>query len=167
MSEAATQELIAQLSASDIEQRRAAASAFMLSPENTQLALVPLCHAAGDPDEAVRESAVAALEECEVPKASACAGLSDLLMSETTDTAYWAATLLGRLGSDAKPWAADIAMALNGHSASAVRQRCAWALGKIGAADTAITDALSQAAKSDDSRLARLAESSLKKLSGS
>jgi HEAT repeat protein len=79
--------------------------------------------------------------------------------------AYWAATLLGRLGEGASAAVAALATTL-GAADLAVRERCAWALGKIGPAAGAARDALRRSAAGSDERLARLASEALTAIGG-
>jgi hypothetical protein len=79
------------------------------------------------------------------------------LADENSDIGYWAATLLGRLEERAAPAVAALAAAISGPHEIAVQERAAWALGRIGPAAAPALGALTQAACSDQPRLARLA----------
>ncbi len=94
--------------------------------------------------------------------------LSQLLSEQNLDVAYWAATLLGRLGADKADACAGavkpLADALQSHPAPAVQERAAWALGQIGPRPPSAKPALEAAANSSSPRLSRLAKESLEKI---
>jgi HEAT repeat protein len=127
---------------------------------------VSLVKACADAVEEVRESVVAALEELGPAPPSDVPALVSLLASPHSDVGYWAATLLGRLGPDAATAVPALTATLSGSAHLAVRQRAAWALGEIGPAAAAARDALAKASKSDDPRLARLAQQAINQLGG-
>ena len=77
------------------------------------------------------------------------------------DVAYWAATLIGRLGPDGAASVPALIAALEDSPHQNVRQRAARALGKIGPGAAAAKDSLQKAAAGDDPRMARLAERAL------
>jgi HEAT repeat protein len=135
--------------------------------EEARGAAVPLVRAAGDRHEEVREWATAALEELGPPAPADLASLAELLASEEADVVYWAATLLGRLQFEAAPAAPALCAALHAQRPHNVRERAAWALGKIGrpAGDAAAT-ALEQAAADSQPRLSRLAQQALEQFRG-
>jgi HEAT repeat protein len=87
--------------------------------------------------------------------------IAQLLANPSPDSAYWAATLLGRLGEQAAEAVPDLARTVESRSEITVRQRAAWALGKIGPAASAAVEPLRHAANADDPRLARLAKQAL------
>ena len=68
------------------------------------------------------------------PRPADASALAALVNKPSLDVAYWAATLLGRLESQAAPAVPQLAEALDRHTESTVRERAAWALGKIGPA---------------------------------
>ncbi len=158
------QELVAGLTSTDLATRREAAERLMGMGADAESAAVSLCMATADPDELVREAATAAIEELGAPTPAARAELAELLRSQAADPAYWAATLLGRSGPDAASHVPELAAALTAHPAINVRQRCAWALSQVGSAAAGGLAALQQAAKSDDPRLARLAQDAISKI---
>lgn len=153
--------LIAALGGSDSAERARAAESLARMGTSAAPAAVELALAAADANEAVREWATAALEESGPPPATACGRLAELLSHANADAAYWAATLIGRLERAGAPAEAELTKALSERREPAVRQRAAWALGKIGAHSAAAIAALRQAAASDDPRLARLAREAL------
>lgn len=111
--------------------RQAAAEELSRRPQQgAAIALVEACIHADD----ALESITAALEVLGAPAASDVAPLAKLLDSPSLDTAYWAATLLGRAGEDAASATPELTRALGAHAELAVRERAAWALGRIGPA---------------------------------
>ena len=120
-------------------------------------AAVPLVRACGDDDDRVREWAGAALEGLGSPPAHTTSDLAGLAAAEDPLAAYWAVTLLGRLGEGAAAAVPVLIGRLGEDVDPAVAQRAAWALGKIGPSAAAAVEPLRHAATSDDPRLARLA----------
>ncbi len=123
-------------------------------------AAVELVSACAD-DESVQRWAVAALEELGPPNLDALEPLSELVTSSNRLVAYWAVTLLGRLGPDAATSQDVLARVLSNSQDSAVQERVAWALGKIGSTTGGALTALQQATTSGNPRLVRLAQSAL------
>ena len=150
-----------QLASSDPEQRAAAAELLSQAGEAAALAAVPLVTACGDADERVREFAVAALEDLGPPPAADVALLIKLVDSPQPLVAYWAITLLGRSGQDAAEAVAVLVACVESSTDLSVRQRAAWALGKIGPAAAAARGTLKRAVDQGDERLARLANEAL------
>jgi HEAT repeat protein len=148
-------DLINDLNAVQVDLRRRAAESLARHPE-ASAAAVSLVRSCGDSDEEVRQWAAAALEEMGAPSAGDVPAIAELAVATDADTAYWAATLLGRLGPPAVESVPVLVQVLESDAAPSVRQRAAWALGKIGSA--AAVPALQQAADSADPRLARLAQ---------
>jgi HEAT repeat protein len=159
-------QLIDDLNAPRVEVRRRAAERLARHPE-AGAAAVSLVRACGDSDEQVREWAVAALEELGAPSPGDVAALVELITAACSDAAYWAATLLGRLGPPAVASVPQLARVLESEADAAVRQRAAWALGKIGPAAAAAVPALKKAAATEsDPRLARLAAAAQDRING-
>ncbi len=158
-----TETLVDRLRSASTSDRRAAAQQLARLGPAARPAAVALAEAAGDADEEVREWAAAALEELGAPAAEDVPRLSALLASDEP-VAYWAATLLGRMEGDGQAAVTSLVAALRTHPAVAVRQRAAWALGKMGSAAAAATAALEEAALADDARLARLAGQALRQV---
>jgi HEAT repeat protein len=148
--------LINSLRSDDAAKRQAAAERLAQLGTDAQEAAVPLVEVC-DCDESIREWAVAALEGLGPPRPADIGPLVELLKRPTLDTAYWAATLLGRLEDQAAPAVSGLVRALESHGELAVRQRAAWALAQIGPAACAARAALEAAAGSSDARLASLA----------
>ena len=154
-------ELIAALSSADAAARCEAAEGLARHGEEAGPAAAALARAAGDEDETVREAAVWALEELGPPPLDQLDQLAGLLSSAEADTAYWAATLLGRLEDHAAAAVPALSQALAPSVALPVRERAAWALGKIGPSAAAAREALTAAAGADEPRLSRLAQKAL------
>jgi len=149
------------LASEDVAVRlQAAERAAQLGSEAQPLA-VALVRACGDADEEVRNWVTGALEELGPPRGADLQPLSHLLADSNEEVSYWAATLLGRLKKDAAPAVPDLTHVLEHSSSLAVRQRAAWALGRIGAAARAAMPALKEASTSNNPRLARLAAEAL------
>ena len=153
------------LNAPEPARRAAAAEHLARLGEGARGAAVPLARAAGDASESVREWAVAALEGVGPPAAEDLTALRQLMLQDATDdAAYWAVTLAGRLGVDASAAVPELIRLLGAADPVAVRQRAAWALGRIGPAAAEAESALRQASDSDDPRLARLASAALEQI---
>ncbi|MFM7072071.1 MAG: HEAT repeat domain-containing protein [Planctomycetota bacterium] len=120
-----------ELAAFEAFRRVAAAERLARLAEGAAGVAAALVKATGDDEEAVREWAVAALEACGPPPADSGDELILLLDSPSLDVAYWAATLLGRLGQATDAATSALARSAAGSPHSAVRRRAAWALEKI------------------------------------
>ena len=107
-----------------------------------------------------------ALDQDIMPKEGVDA-VVELLADEAPDVAYWSATLIGRLGERAVAAVSALCSALEADRPVIVRERAAWALGRIGqsAGETAIA-ALNKAANESKPRLSRLAQRALDRISG-
>ncbi len=146
-----------QLSSEDVAQRRLAAERLAQDEEAARMSAPQLVKACGDVDHEVREWSVSALESLGVPPCDNLKELSLLLSDDNGDVVFWAATLIGRLGTAAAPATAALTEVLNASSHLPARERAVWALGKIGSAASMAIPSLEQAAKSPHVRLARLA----------
>jgi HEAT repeat protein len=153
--------LAADLASDDAAARATAAEALAQFGAEAQPAAIALVRAIGDANEEVREQATAALEELGPPRVDDLPALLPLLKADKPDVAFWAATLIGRLGSAAVSAVPALAAILNGTQAVAVRQRVAWALGQIGPGAAAAAKDLQKASANADPRLARLANEAL------
>lgn len=149
--------LATQLGSADPQVRRKAAEALARLGEAAAPAAAALVRACADADEQVREQAVAALEDLGPPPAESVDQLVVLVADADPLVAYWAITLLGRAGRDAAGAVTALMRCLESPAELSVRQRAAWALGKIGPGAAAARDALGRAARGEDPRLARLA----------
>lgn len=159
-------ELSIQLESTDVDQRIGAAEQLSYLAEDAQAAAIPLVRAMADENEEVREWISSALEELGPPDHADAEALAGLLDDQNADVGYWASTLLGRLGRNAAPAVPQLARVVDSQTALQVRERAAWALGKIGPAAMSATDSLRKAAASDHSRLARLANKALEQIRG-
>jgi len=124
-------------------------------------AAVALVHAVGDDDEDVRQWATAALEDLGPPPLDDLHRLGEVLSQPQADRAYWAATLIGRLGPEGQAAVAALAATVGSKQPLTVQQQAVWALGQIGPAAHQAQDTLRTAAASPDPRLRRLAEAAL------
>lgn len=112
---------------------RASAAQFFATLGEQPAAAVPLVAALDDADEQVREWVVAALESLGPPQMGDVAALIARLTADHALQAYWAATLLGRLGPNgaaAQDALSNVAVA---HADPSVKKRAAWALDRIAA----------------------------------
>ena len=155
-----------QLVSTDPQQRAAAAELLSRAGEDAAVAAVQLVTACGDADERVREFAVAALEDLGAPAAADIPALIKLVDSPDPLAAYWAITLLGRSGKNAAEAVAVLVASVESSADLSVRQRAAWALGKIGPVASAARGTLKRAAGQGDERLARLANEALQAIGG-
>lgn len=148
------------------EERVAAAEALARLGAEASPAAVAIVQALEIDDEGLRDWLVAALEELGPPAAADVPALAALVKKSSLDAAYWAATLLGRSESQAASAVPQLAESLDKHAESTVRERAAWALGKIGPAAAAARGSLEAAAKGGNARLARLAGEALSQIGG-
>ena len=158
--------LIAQLASTNPDERAEAAELLCRVGTGAVAATLPLVEACGDDDSRVREWAVAALEELGPPPAEIIDHLTEIAASPEPLSAYWAATLLGRAGRDAAAAVPALATCVASAEDMAVRERAAWALGKIGPAAAAARGTLKRAVGQGDERLARLANEALEAIGG-
>jgi hypothetical protein len=153
--------LIEQLGGNDLECRRKAAEAVTHLGEAASPAAVTLLQACEAEDEALREWVVAALEQLGAPPIDDVPAISRQLAADQPLSAYWSATLLGRLQHEAKPAVGALGQAVVNSAHPAVRQRAAWALRQIGSAAQGATQQLQEASICSDPRTARLAREAL------
>jgi len=148
------------------EERLASAEALARLGGEARPAAIALVQALEIEDDGLRDWLVAALEDLGAPAAADAPALAALVTKPSLDAPYWAATLLGRLESQAASAVPQLTKALDEHAESAVRERAAWALGKIGPAAAGARSSLEAAAKSGNARLARLAGEALSQIGG-
>lgn len=158
--------LLRRLTAADADERAAAAEGLCRAGEAAAPAAVDLVRGCGDADDRVRDWSVAALEELGPPPPGSTARLTDLAGDANPLVAYWAVTLLGRAGADAASAATVLAGCLDAAADMAVRERAAWALGKIGPGAASAREALARASSQGSPRLARLAAEALALIGG-
>lgn len=151
------------LQSPDVAERAAAAESLCHAGPDAAPAVLELVQACAD-DETVAEWATAALEELGAPPTESLEPLTKLASDSKSPVAYWAVTLLGRLGPAAIGSEKVLAALLHDSPDAAVQERAAWALGEIGAKSAAALAALNRAAQSTSPRLARLAKASLEQI---
>jgi hypothetical protein len=152
-----------ELNSGDVSRRFAAAERLSLLGPEASFAAVELVSACAD-EEAIRDFAVAALEELGPPPPDSLASLKSLAANQNELVAYWAITLLGRAGAAAKSGQEALVAVLRDSTQLSLRERSAWALGQIGADSQESIQALQQAASSSESRLSRVAKASLEQM---
>ena len=104
----------------------------------------------------------AALEEIGKPPKSIVGDLAERVNDSDAHAAFWAVTLLGRLGDDASEAANALANVVTNEAAACeVRQKAAWALGRIGPSAKSTIEQLQKATNNADARLARLAQEAI------
>ena len=141
---------------SDSETRASAAENLCYAGTDACVACTELVAACADEEE-IRTWAVAALEEMGPPPAESLDELKKLARSEDELVAFWAVTLIGRLESKAADAESLLVELLEKSTSLPVRQKAAWALGKLNASSDEAVEALKRASQSEDDRLARLA----------
>ena len=160
-------EQIKRLRSPDADTRLEAAEALCALGEQAREAALALIISAADSDERVREAAHGALEEISDPPAVLSSELATALGHENPASAYWAATLRGRMGPEAGGQVTALASVVSDLSAPAeVRQRAAWALGRIGPAARDALPVLKQLQTESDTRLVRLIDDAIESMEG-
>ena len=124
-------QLAAQLRSPDVATRRSTAEQLAQQGEAAGAVAIALIGAWADDDEATREWLVSALEDCGPPSLDATEELSRIVTHDSLDESYWAATLLGRLGTDASATTPSLEHAQQNSAHATVRRRAAWALDQI------------------------------------
>jgi HEAT repeat protein len=109
----------------------------------------------------LREHAVGVCESIEDLPSGSAEAIAKLLSTAKNDSAYWCATLLGRMGSDAAIAVPALINCLQHQTSVAIRERAAWTLGKIGSDAVSAIGSLKEAAKSSDQRLSRVAQEAI------
>lgn len=131
---------------------------------------VPLVQAMSSPHEGVREWSASALENMNAPNDDDLAPLSELIREalndySLSDSAYWALTLISRLGTDGSPALEAVAQAADSEIASSVRERAVLCLSKMGSGAASTIPLLRRLASEDSPRLARLASRAISQIS--
>lgn len=155
------QALVAQLQSKTQAEQIAAAEALAHLGSDAQPAAVDLVVALRTADDSMREWCTAALEDLGPPLDSQISQLIELSGDKSTDAAYWAVTLLGRAGADAAAAVPKLVEIVESSREAAVRERAAWALGKLGPIAATAAPSLRKAAAGSEARLARLANQAL------
>ncbi len=107
------------------------AAAQWLAQRPTAHAAVALVGAVADNSDEVRQWAAEALENLGPPAAVQLPDLLQYARSENDDQAYWAATLIGRVGTRSHSARAALSELAANHRSASVRQRAQWALKSI------------------------------------
>jgi HEAT repeat protein len=123
--------LVKDLSASEVATRVAAAEKLNGLGEDASPAAVALVQALDDQEDSVRQLVNSTLEGCGPPPQNTVDDLERLLANQNADVAYWAATLLGRLEAGAVQAVESLKTAAAEHPSDEVQKRATWALGKI------------------------------------
>jgi HEAT repeat protein len=157
--------LVAQLEGYDLAQQLAAAETLATLGTQAQPAAVALVRAVSLSDD-VGEFCAAALESLGPPAADQISQLVTMADDCSGDVAYWAITLLGRAGPEAASGVSALVKVLQSDADLSVRERAAWALGKIGPSANSAEAALRTVAESSEPRLARVAKQALEAVGG-
>ena len=153
-------DLVQKLEAGDPAARAAAAESLCQLEEGCQPACVPLVRACGM-DDVTREWANAALESMGAPAVADTDSLCRLLSDSSSDVAYWAATLLGRLGEQGTAACDALVQIIGTGQDLNVRERAVWATHRIGCRSKLVIETLEHATKSQNTRFARAAPQAL------
>lgn len=163
---ATVEQLLAELASGDPPSRRAAVETLSTLSADAQPAAVALVDCAGEA--ALIDTASGALEELGPPATRDLPALAERLKSPSGDTAYWAATLLGRAGHAAAPHAGELVAAVTSDRAPlAARERAAWALARLGPIDAATAAPIASfRVPVDAPRFARLVQDARRAMQG-
>jgi HEAT repeat protein len=153
-----------QLLHGDLPERLAAIDAINLAGEGAATIAAAIVQACEDPE--LAPQCIGVLEELGPPAEGQLAALAGLLGSAAEESAYWAATLLGRSGASAVRHSAALAAVAERHASEAVRRRAVWALGKMGPHAASALPLLDRLAKSDSPALASQASEALAAIRG-
>lgn len=160
------EDLAHDLMSPDVQARRQAAKGLARRGADASIAAPALVRAAGDKDDSVREWAVAALEDLGPPRAADLSAVAELLQGTPADTAYWAATLIGRCETAAATCVGPLLEALQTRREMSLRERIVWALGRMGPDASPASTAIEAAFRAPDCprRLARLCREALQSI---
>lgn len=123
---------------------------------------------AGAHNDEVRMWAAEVLESSVKPAVSDVQPLAQLLANaDDGEIAYWASTMLGRLGPEASAAATELEACVRESLYLPARERAAWAISRIGPAAAAATPTLREIASDAPPRLRRLAMEALDSVRGS
>ena len=153
-------DLVKKLESGEPTERAAAAESLCQLEEGCQPACVALVRASSM-DDATREWANAALESMGAPAATDIDSLCRMLSDPSSDVAYWAATLLGRLEEQGTAACDALVQVVGTGQDLNVRERAVWALQRIGCTSESVIEILEHAAKSQNARFARVAQQAL------
>jgi len=159
------------LNSPDTLARRAAARHLAQStelPDDAYLAFVRALD--GERDDELFQWISAALENASAPEPKCVTELTEITgrflnHQATEDAAFWAVTLLGRIGSEAAPAVSILSELLERADSPAIQFKSAWALGKIGPSACAAICRLDGAAENaTDPRLATFARKAIEEI---
>ncbi|MEQ8211356.1 MAG: HEAT repeat domain-containing protein [Lacipirellulaceae bacterium] len=153
-----------QLRTGETAQQAEAAEAIAALGDGAQPAIPALVQFCGDDEESVRNWCVAALEEAGPPATSHLSDLANMAQAADSDVAFWAITMLGRAGSEAKDAIPVLLERLQDRHAPTVQERAAWALGRIGQGSEPVIFALEKVASHSGGPLAAQVQRALKRL---
>jgi HEAT repeat protein len=148
----------------ELPDRLAAIEAINLAGDGAATIAAAIVQACEDPE--IAPQCIGVLEELGPPAEGQVAALAGLLGSPAEESAYWAATLLGRCGAKASRHVAALAAVAERHASEAVRRRAVWALGKMGPHAASALPVLDRLAKSDSPALATQAAEALTAIRG-
>lgn len=157
---------VERLRSSDAAERTGAAERIAQRGTEAAGAAIVLVEAVRDESDEAREWVVAALEGLEAPSAADAGRLAALAADSNADVAYWAATLVGRLGPAARSEASALATALAQSHSTATQRRIVWALEQIEVGSPDVMAALAAAETSGDRPLAAAAARAKSRLAG-
>ncbi|TWU45059.1 hypothetical protein Q31b_02300 [Novipirellula aureliae] len=126
--------------------------------EEAQFAAVELVVSCADADESVRNWSVAALEGLGTPSIESIGSLCELAKDSNPMVAYWAITLLGRIGAKASNCQDVLARVLTQTAEVSVQQRAVWAIGKMGSLQPTTIKSLAWASESNDPKVSGTAQ---------
>ncbi len=153
-----------QLNRGSAEERAIAAEQLSYLGEDAAFAAVDLVKACAA-DENIRDWAVAALEGMGRPPEDSIAALAEQSLSNDPLVAYWAVTLLGRLGPSAEQAQEPLLELLKTPATDLpVREKAAWAIGQIGPAAKVAVPELQKLLRADQPRLTKLVENAISQL---
>lgn len=159
--------LIFELSHQDSQRRCSAIRKIAQGRRNRSGLTAAVILLVADKDDATRNWACEALETKIVPMPNEMSGLIELLRDKNDgEIEYWAATMLGRLGTMACGAAGVLANCLLDSPYLAARERAAWALSEIGPGARSAMNALRQIGPDDPPRLQRLAATAIQSVVG-
>lgn len=154
------------LASDQLQQRRQAAELLSQNADVAVDVAVELVRAVGDDDRQVADYCVATLEEMGGPAASQLEDLSQIAAGENAETAYWAATLMGRAGVTACEYATLLGDIVASDAQPQVRERAAWAIARIGPAAVSAKPQLESCTDAEPNSLARAVAKAIEAVEG-
>lgn len=155
---------VEQLRSDDPKSIASAAQALAQTDALITSAAIPLASRVGTLDDDANEWMVAALERLRDPSSEDAAPLAQILKSyldaeANALQAYWAATLIGRIGPVAAPASCSLLAECAGNASDKeVVSRSVWALAQFGAAAAPAQSTLKRMAETSTARTARYAQ---------